>query len=47
MRCDLHPSAASLPVAGIADEVNRMLARQPRLVVTASPGAGKSTLLDR
>ena len=45
MRCDLHPSAASLPVAGIADEVNRMLARQPRLVVTASPGAGKSTLL--
>ncbi|MBR1405632.1 MAG: ATP-dependent helicase HrpB [Bacteroidales bacterium] len=45
MKRDLHPSAASLPAAGIADAVNRKLAEAARLVVTAPPGAGKSTLL--
>lgn len=37
--------AASLPVWGIADEVNSRLSSHPTLVVTAPPGAGKSTLL--
>ena len=41
----MHPSAASLPIAGIADAVNRLLDRKTRLIVTAPPGAGKSTLL--
>lgn len=34
-----------LPAADIAEEVNRLLARHTRLVITAPPGAGKSTLL--
>lgn len=45
MKTGLHPSASSLPVAEIADTVNRSLADHPRLVITAPPGAGKSTLL--
>lgn len=36
---------ASLPVSGIAEQVNRMLEKHARLVVSAPPGAGKSTLL--
>lgn len=37
--------SATLPAAGISDEVNRLLALHSRLVVTAPPGAGKSTFL--
>ena len=35
----------NLPVAAIADEVSRTLAKGQAVVVTAPPGAGKSTLL--
>lgn len=35
----------NLPVLEIADEVNRLLEENGRLVVTAPPGAGKSTVL--
>ena len=35
----------SLPVAAIADAVNKALAERQAVVVTAPPGAGKSTLL--
>ena len=34
-----------LPVAAIADEVNRTLVERQAIVITAPPGAGKSTLL--
>ena len=34
-----------LPVAAIADEVNRTLVERQAVVITAPPGAGKSTLL--
>lgn len=40
-----HPGIASLPASGIAEEVNRVLSKGTRLVVTAPPGAGKSTVL--
>lgn len=39
------PDITSLPVFGIAGEVNRALAAHPGLIVTAPPGAGKSTVL--
>ena len=45
MNLRLDDIARNLPAYGIADEVNRSLAANPRLVVTAPPGAGKSTLL--
>ena len=45
MNLKLDDIAKALPAYGIADEVNRSLAANPRLVVTAPPGAGKSTLL--
>lgn len=45
MNLRLDDIARSLPAYAIADEVNRSLAGNPRLVVTAPPGAGKSTLL--
>ena len=45
MNLRLDDIARNLPAYGIADEVNRSLAVNPRLVVTAPPGAGKSTLL--
>ena len=45
MNLKLDDIARNLPAYGIADEVNRSLACNPRLVVTAPPGAGKSTLL--
>lgn len=45
MKYFLPPDAASLPAAGIADEVNRALAGEGCIIVTAPPGAGKSTLL--
>ena len=41
----LLPYLQQLPVGVLADEVNRVLTRHPRLVLTAPPGAGKSTLL--
>ncbi len=37
--------AGHLPAADIAEAVNRQLAANPSLVITAPPGAGKSTLL--
>ena len=40
-----HTEISSLPAYGIAEEVNRVLAKEPRLIVTAPPGAGKSTVL--
>lgn len=36
---------STLPAAAIADEVNRLLADNDTLIITAPPGAGKSTLL--
>ncbi|MCR4844001.1 MAG: ATP-dependent helicase HrpB [Bacteroidales bacterium] len=36
---------SALPAYGIAEEVNRILARKTRLIITAPPGAGKSTVL--
>ena len=41
----LQQAAAGLPVGAVAAAVNRSLAENPCLVVTAPPGAGKSTLL--
>ena len=45
MNLRLDDIARNLPAYGIADEVNRSLAANPRLVVTAPPGDRKSTLL--
>lgn len=40
-----HTAITSLPAYGIAEEVNRVLQEQNRVIVTAPPGAGKSTVL--
>lgn len=45
MKIALHKEITTLPAYGIAGEVNRSLAGQPCLVITAPPGAGKSTVL--
>ena len=41
----MNHELSSLPVAAIADAVNKALAERQAVVVTAPPGAGKSTLL--
>ena len=45
MNKQLQQAAAELPAGAVAAAVNRSLAENPCLVVTAPPGAGKSTLL--
>ncbi len=40
-----HKDISCLPALGIAEEVNRVLRKGNRVIVTAPPGAGKSTVL--
>ena len=41
----MHNDITSLPAYSIAGEVNRILEKHTRLIITAPPGAGKSTVL--